>query len=68
MNNAAALHELNRALAHFRRRQDTTPNPHSAREIAQLSMFAEYLYGSQTLVLFESAGDAQTQPCHQRAA
>ena len=48
MNNAAALHELNRALAHFRRRQDHTPTPHSAREIVQMSMFAEYLYGSHT--------------------
>lgn len=68
MNNAAALHELNRALAHFRRRQDTTPTPHSAREIAQISMFAEYLYGSHTLVLFDSAAGEQTHPVHQRAA
>ncbi len=44
MNNAAALHELNRALAHFRRRQDHTPTPHSAREIAQMSMLAEHLF------------------------
>ena len=44
MNNAAALHELNRALAHFRRRQDHTPTPHSAREIAQIQLLAEYLY------------------------
>ena len=44
MNNAAAVRELNRALAHFRRRQDHTPTPHSAREIAQMSMLAEYLY------------------------
>ena len=48
MNNAAALHELNRALAHFRRRQDHTPTPHSAREIAQMSMLAEYLYASHS--------------------
>ena len=68
MNNATALHDLNRALAHVRRRQDTGPKAHSAREIAQMSMFAEYLYGSHTLVLFESARDAQTQPFHQRAA
>jgi hypothetical protein len=44
MNNAAALHELNRALAHFRRRQDHTPTPHSAREIAQMQVLAEYLH------------------------
>lgn len=68
MNNAAALHELNRALAHFRRRQDTTPTPQSAREIAQMSVLAEYLYASHTLVLFESAKDEQTHPFHQRAA
>lgn len=68
MNNAAALHELNRALAHFRRRQDTTPTPHSAREIAQMSMFAEYLYGSNTLILCEPATNERTQPLHQRAA
>ena len=68
MNNAAALHELNRALAHFRRRQDTTPTPHSAREIAQMSVLAEYLYASHTLLLCEPAADEQTQPFHQRAA
>ena len=55
MNNAAAVHELNRALAHFRRRQDTTPTPHSAREIAQIAMFAEYLYGSHTAPHCEGA-------------
>ena len=55
MNNAAALHELNRALAHFRRRQDHTPTPHSAREIAQMSMLAEYLYASHTLIQCENA-------------
>ena len=69
MNNAAALHELNRALAHFRRRQDTTPTPHSAREIAQMSMFAEYLYGSHTLRPFDSVvQDARTESFRQQAA
>ncbi len=68
MNNAAALHELNRALAHFRRRQDTTPTAHSARELAQMSMFAEYLYGSHPLLQCEPATNEQTQPLHQRAA
>ena len=53
MNNAAALHELNRALAHFRRRQDHTPTAHSAREIAHMSMFTEYLYGSHTVLQCE---------------
>ena len=54
MNNAAALHELNRALAYFRRRQDHTPTPHSAREIAQMSVLAEYLYASHTLIQCET--------------
>ena len=44
MNNAAALHELNRGLAHCRRRQDHTPTPHSPRELAQMSVLAEYLH------------------------
>ena len=69
MNNAAALHELNRALAHFRRRQDTTPTPHSAREIAQMSMFAEYMYGSHTLLHCERAvRDGRAESFHREAA
>ena len=68
MNNTAALRELNRALAHFLRRQDVTPTSHSAREIAQMSLFAEYLYGSHTLLLCEPAANEQTHPLHQRAA
>ena len=69
MNNAAALHELNRALAHFRRRQDTTPTPHSAREIARRSMFAEYLYGSHSLLQCERAvQEARTESFHLEAA
>ena len=68
MNNAAALHELNRALAHFRRRQDTTPTPHSAREIAQMSVLAEYLHAPHTVIQCEPAEDEQTHPLHQRAA
>ncbi len=35
MNNAAAISAVNRALAHYRRRQAHTPTDHSAREIAQ---------------------------------
>ncbi len=44
MNNAAAINAVNRALAHYRRRQAHTPTNHSAREIAQMSMLAEYLH------------------------
>ena len=44
MNNAAAISAVNRALAHYRRRQAHVPTDHSAREIVQLSMLAEYLH------------------------
>jgi hypothetical protein len=44
MNNAAAISAVNRALAHYRRRQSHAPADHSAREIAQISMLAEYLH------------------------
>ena len=46
MNNAAAISAVNRALAHYRRRQAHAPTDHSAREIVQLSMLAEYLHES----------------------
>ena len=36
MNNAAAISAVNRALAHYRRRQAHAPTDHSAREIAQM--------------------------------
>ena len=48
MNNAAAITAVNRALAHFRRRQAQTPTDHSAREIAQMSMLAEYLHDTHS--------------------
>jgi hypothetical protein len=48
MNNAAAISAVNRALAHYRRRQAHTPTDHSAREIAQISMLAEYLHEIHT--------------------
>lgn len=44
MNNAAAIAAVNRALANYRRRQANTPTDHSAREIAKMSMLAEYLH------------------------
>lgn len=44
MNNAAAISAVYRALAHYRRRQANNPTDHSAREIAQMSMLAEYLH------------------------
>ncbi len=48
MNNAAAISAVNRALAHYRRRQAHAPTDHSAREIAQMSMLAEYLHETHT--------------------
>jgi hypothetical protein len=48
MNNAAAITAVQRALARFRRRQAHTPTNHSAREIAQMSMLAEFLYEAHT--------------------
>lgn len=48
MNNAAAITAVNRALAHYRRRQAHTPTDHSAREIAQMSLLAEYLHDTHT--------------------
>ncbi len=48
MNNAAAIAAVNRALANYRRRQANAPTDHSAREIAQMSMLAEYLHDTHT--------------------
>ncbi len=44
MNQAAAISAVYRALAQYRRRQANNPTDHSAREIAQMSMLAEYLH------------------------
>ena len=48
MNNAAALHDLNRALAQYRERQNHSPTPHSAREVSQRAVLAEYLHETHT--------------------
>ena len=48
MNNAAAIRDLNRAVAEFRERQNHAPTPDSAREIAQMSVLAEYLHATHT--------------------
>ncbi len=48
MNNTAAITAVNRALAHCRRRQAKAPTDHSAREIAQMSVLAEYLHETHT--------------------
>ena len=48
MNHAAAISAVYRALAHYRLRQATSPTDHSAREIAQMSMLAEYLHETWT--------------------
>jgi hypothetical protein len=44
MNQAAAISAVYRALAHYRRRQANNPTNHSAREVVQMSMLAEYLH------------------------
>ena len=44
MNQDAAISAVYRALAHYRRRQANNPSDHSAREIVQMSMLAEYLH------------------------
>jgi uncharacterized protein YciW len=61
MNNAAAITEVNRALAHYHRRQANAPSDHSAREIAQMSMLAEYLHETHTPDTHQKA-DAQPVP------
>ena len=61
MNNAAAITAVNRALAHYRRRQAHAPSDHSAREIAQISMLAEYLHETHS-------PDAQQKPEPQPAS
>ena len=48
MNNAAAIAAVNSALANYRRRQAHAPTDHSAREIMQMSMLAEYLHETHT--------------------
>ena len=48
MNDAAALSAVYRALANYRRRQANAPTDHSAREIVQMSMLAEYLHENQS--------------------
>ncbi len=56
MNQAAAISAVYRALAHYRRRQANNPTDHSAREIAQMSMLAEYLH--------ETPNAASRLDCH----
>ena len=46
MNDAAAISAVYRVLANYRRRQANAPTDHSAREVAQMSMLAEYLHES----------------------
>lgn len=48
MNNAAAISAVYCAIAHYRRRLACTPRNHSAREIVQMSMLAEYLHETHT--------------------
>jgi len=59
MNNAAAITAVNRALAHYRRRQAHAPTDHSAREIAQMSVLAEYLHETHTPDVDNRKADAQ---------
>ena len=49
MNQAAAISAVYGALADYRRRQTNNATEHSAREIAQMSMLAEYLHETPTI-------------------
>jgi hypothetical protein len=62
MNNAAAITAVNRALAHYRRRQAHAPTDHSAREIAQMSVLAEYLHETHTPDVEQRTTAVQTAP------
>jgi hypothetical protein len=57
MNNAAAISAVNRALANYRRRQAHAhaPTDHSAREIVQISMLAEYLHETHVTEISQRA-------------
>ena len=77
MNAAAAISAVNRALAHYRRRQAHTPTDHSAREINQISMLAEYLHElhapgraakSRTAARFRSAAWPPSRKQHKPGA
>ena len=64
MNNAAAISAVNRALAHYRRRQAHAPTDHSAREITQMSMLAEYLHETHTPELGRLQNSRQNSPAY----
>ena len=68
MDNAAAIDELNRALAQFRRRQATAPTPHSAREIAHMQIFAEYLCAAHEGARSDEDRDVLTKASPHREA
>ncbi len=57
MNQATAISAVYRALAHYRRRQASNPTDHSAREIAQMSILAEYLHETPNAGRFDCHTD-----------
>ncbi|MGI4830361.1 MAG: hypothetical protein ACRYFU_19495 [Janthinobacterium lividum] len=58
MNHATAISAVYGAIAHYRRRLACTPKDHSAREIVQMSMLAEYLHD----LLMHGTEDQTTEP------
>ncbi len=64
MNNAASISAVNRALAHYRRRQGNAPTDHSAREIAQMALLAEYLHETHTPDRAQHQNDRQPAPVY----
>ncbi len=66
MNQAAALSAVYRALAYYRRRQANNHNDHSAREIAQMSMLAEYLHETHNASRYAGrTGDSNPRSVHE---
>ena len=62
MNNATAITAVYRAIAHYRRRISKAPKDHSAREIVQMSMLAEYLHEAHTHGAEDHAAEQTFEP------
>ena len=68
MNNAAAISAVYCAIAHYRRRIAKTPKDHSAREIVQMSMLAEYLHEAHKHGAEDQTTEPKLKPATLRAA
>ncbi len=67
MNNATAISAVYRAIAHYRRRIAKTSKDHSAREIVQMSMLAEYLHDTHTHGAEDNADESLAEPIFEPA-